>query len=150
MLLAHIPHSEFVNVADLQALDATTISGTVVLGLGPPILLLEFVRGHRPLSFHLPFWFGVALGIAVLDKQDFSFWQIGDGSYKELLGVNVYGSLISFGLFILGLVWNWGDNRTLRAQGLLEKQVANKALFDDEAMPSGQSRENLVMESRSS
>ncbi|CAM9154493.1 unnamed protein product [Phaeothamnion confervicola] len=46
-----------------KALNATTISGTVVLGLGPPILFAEFMTGYRPLAFHIPFWIGVGIGI---------------------------------------------------------------------------------------
>ena len=46
---------------DPKALDATTVSGTIVLGLGPPIFALMFVDGYRPLTFHLPFWWCAAL-----------------------------------------------------------------------------------------
>ena len=45
---------------DPKALDATTVSGTIVLGLGPPIFALMFVDGYRPLTFHLPFWWCAA------------------------------------------------------------------------------------------
>lgn len=43
-------------IAGPSALDATTISGTMVVGLGPPVFALTFLRGYRPLVFHLPFW----------------------------------------------------------------------------------------------
>lgn len=43
-------------LATPTALDATTVSGTIVMGLGPPIYALIFVDGYRPLTFHLPFW----------------------------------------------------------------------------------------------
>ena len=43
-------------LADPVALDATTISGTLIMGLGPPVWFLAFVKGYRPLTFHLPFW----------------------------------------------------------------------------------------------
>jgi hypothetical protein len=38
------------------ALSATTVSGTIVMGLGPPVWALTFIKGYRPLTFHLPFW----------------------------------------------------------------------------------------------
>ena len=38
------------------ALSATTVSGTMVMGLGPPVWALTFIKGYRPLTFHLPFW----------------------------------------------------------------------------------------------
>lgn len=41
---------------------ATTISGTMVMGLAP-IFLLAFLRGAGPLSFHLAFWPRLALGV---------------------------------------------------------------------------------------
>lgn len=43
-------------IMDVKALDATTVSGLVVMGLAPPIVLLLFTDGYRPLTFHLPFW----------------------------------------------------------------------------------------------
>ena len=43
-------------IAHPTALEATTVSGTVVMGLGPPIFALLFCDGYRPLTFHLPFW----------------------------------------------------------------------------------------------
>lgn len=50
-------------LADPKILNATTVSGTVVLGLGPPVYALMFIKGYRPLVFHLPFWTGVAFGV---------------------------------------------------------------------------------------
>ena len=43
-------------LGDAKALDATTVSGTIILGLGPPIFALMWVDGYHPLTFHLPFW----------------------------------------------------------------------------------------------
>ena len=43
-------------LVDSKALDATTVSGLVVMGLAPPIVLLLVTSGYRPLTFHLPFW----------------------------------------------------------------------------------------------
>lgn len=43
-------------ISNPTALDATTTSGTVVMGLGPPIFGLLFLRGYHPLVFHMPFW----------------------------------------------------------------------------------------------
>jgi len=101
-------------LADPAALSATSISGTVVLGLGPPILALPWMKGNRPLAFHLPFWFGALLGIAYQivsyrKQKIFESWKMGEGSYAELLGVNVYGLLIAIGLFVLGLAFNRGE-----------------------------------------
>jgi len=43
-------------LASPTALNATTVSGTLIMGLGPPVWFLIFVKGYRPLTFHLPFW----------------------------------------------------------------------------------------------
>ena len=43
-------------MASPTALNATTVSGTLIMGLGPPVWFLIFVKGYRPLTFHLPFW----------------------------------------------------------------------------------------------
>ena len=39
---------------NLTALSATTDTGTLMLGMGPPILFLVDIEGYRPLSFHVP------------------------------------------------------------------------------------------------
>ena len=39
-------------LGDAKALDATTVSGTIILGLGPPIFALMWVDGYR--APHLP------------------------------------------------------------------------------------------------
>ncbi|KAJ9523670.1 hypothetical protein QJQ45_020099 [Haematococcus lacustris] len=73
------------------ALDATTISGTMIMGLGPPVWFLTFITGYRPLVFHLPFWAGVALGIVL----------------QSLLGFNVVGVAVCWTLALLALAENW-------------------------------------------
>lgn len=93
-------------LADVKALNATTVSGTVVLGLGPPVLALMFFDGYNPLMFHLPFWFGVGQGIVYQlsgddccrDDMDVTGWEMGEGGYRKLLGFNVISTTIVFGL----------------------------------------------------
>ncbi len=65
---------------------ATTISGTMVMGLAP-IFLLSFIRRAGPLSFHLAFWTGLALGVLMTVEsatgiEVFPGWiEIGTGRY---------------------------------------------------------------------
>jgi hypothetical protein len=86
--------------ADL--LGATTISGTMVLGLAPPFL---FWRLHEPApaAFHLSFWTGLAVGVAGAAH----FWPkalaIGSGAYASLLGQNVLGLAACFAMYGLGV-----------------------------------------------
>ena len=100
------------------ALSATTVTGTVVMGLGPSIWLLVAQKGpgegkQRPWAFLLPFWFGVIIGgIYQGDGSELGtklkFWSIGDGNNKILLGTNLYGALICwFALFPIGWFSPW-------------------------------------------
>jgi SSS family solute:Na+ symporter len=86
---------------------ATTISGTMVMGLAP-IFLLAFIPGAGALSFHLAFWPGLLLGTLrvienALSWQFFPDWiSLGGGKYALDLGVNTYGLLICTLGFLLG------------------------------------------------
>ncbi|MGD1896299.1 MAG: hypothetical protein ACFB16_05020 [Phormidesmis sp.] len=88
-------------------IQATTISGTMVMGLAP-IFLLAFVRKAGPLSFHLAFWPGLAFGIIrVIESATGSAifptaLSIGSGKYALDLGVNIYGLLICIVGYLLG------------------------------------------------
>jgi Na+/proline symporter len=78
---------------------ATTISGTMVMGLAP-IFLLAFVRPAGAASFHLAFWPGLALGVlkTIEDASGAAIFPtdiaIGSGAYADDLGVNVYGLVL--------------------------------------------------------
>ena len=85
-------------------LKATTISGTMVIGLAPVFLLHGFVKPTK-LGFHLSFWTGIILGLALTLKLIPSAFAIGGGDQALLLGVNVYGSILcTLGYVIPGLV----------------------------------------------
>ncbi|CAL8463500.1 g3034 [Coccomyxa elongata] len=98
-------------IGDAKALDATTVSGTIVLGLGPPIFALMFVDGYRPLTFHLPFWWGVGLGVtsqlsSTFTSINMSGFKFGNGANALLLGTNVIGSVIAWALMFITLLEN--------------------------------------------
>lgn len=86
---------------------ATTISGTMVMGLAP-IFLLAFVPGVGRLSFHLAFWPGLIFGVmrvleGALGTTLFPAWiSLGSGRYAVDLGVNVYGLLLCTAGYLLG------------------------------------------------
>jgi len=87
-------------IAGTDILKATTISGTMVMGLAPIFLFSRWV-GYSPLSFHLAFWSGVALGVMQAAGAIPPSWAIGTGNYAILLGTNVYGlALCSLGFFL--------------------------------------------------
>lgn len=76
--------------AGTDILKATTISGTMVMGLAPVFLFYGFTR-WSPWSFHLSFWTGLGLGVLLATGLIPASWAIGDGKYAMLLGVNAYG-----------------------------------------------------------
>lgn len=93
-------------LAESEVLKATTVSGTMVMGLGPPIyLMLVWRPGWRqsPLAFLFSFFMGIAWGSLYQDKHAvLDDLALGDGSYAKLLGVNVYGLLTCVGACALG------------------------------------------------
>ncbi|MFS8082846.1 MAG: hypothetical protein ACMG51_05290 [Ginsengibacter sp.] len=90
---------------------ATTISGTMVMGLAP-IFLLSFMKGAGKLSFYLSFFPGVIIGvIAVIHsffKVDFlpASINLGSGEFALDLGLNVYGLIICTTGFLIGVAIN--------------------------------------------
>ena len=91
-------------LAGTDILKATTISGTMVMGLAPVFLLAPLVR-RSPWSFHLSFWPGAALGAMLATGKIPDSWAIGGGKYALLLGTNLYGLLICTAGFLIPLLW---------------------------------------------
>jgi Na+/proline symporter len=91
-------------IAGTDILKATTVSGTMVMGLAPVFLLASLVR-YSPLSFHLAFWPGVILGVLLAVNAIPPSWAIGTGKYALLLGTNLYGLAICFAGFLLPALW---------------------------------------------
>jgi hypothetical protein len=86
--------------AGTDILKATTISGTMVMGLAPIFILYKYV-GYSPLSFHLSFWTGITLGILYSIGQIPSALAFGDGKYGLLLATNAYGLIICTIAFLI-------------------------------------------------
>lgn len=87
-------------LAGTDILKATTISGTMVIGLAPVFLLHGFVRPTR-LGFHLSFWTGIGLGVALTLGWIPQSWAIGDGRYALLLATNLYGLILCTAGYLL-------------------------------------------------
>lgn len=88
-----------------KILQATTISGTMVMGLAPVFLLFWWDRPGAA-SFHLAFWFGLAVGIYEIVGVVPGVLRVGSGDYAGLLGVNLYGLLGCFALYAIGAGWS--------------------------------------------
>lgn len=88
---------------------ATTISGTMVMGLAP-IFMLAFLPGAGRWSFHLAFWPGILIGVIMtlegaMGMQIVPAWvDIGVGKYADDLGVNLWGVGICTLGFLTGCV----------------------------------------------
>lgn len=84
---------------------ATTISGTMIMGLGPIFLMHGVVKPTR-VGFMLSFWIGMVLGIwDVVDASSLSWMNIGEGKYANFLGVNLWGAIACWAAYtIAGLV----------------------------------------------
>ena len=91
-------------IAGTDILKATTISGTMVMGLAPVFLLAPLVR-YSPWSFHLAYWPGVVLGVLYAAGAVPDGWGIGTGKYAVLLGVNLYGLALCCAGFLLPVAW---------------------------------------------
>ncbi|MCB1802232.1 MAG: sodium:solute symporter, partial [Gammaproteobacteria bacterium] len=89
-------------IAGTDILKATTLSGTMVIGLAPVFLLSRWVS-YSPLSFHLSFWSGMTLGVMLAVGAIPPGWAIGEGKYALLLGTNLYGLMICTAGFLLPL-----------------------------------------------
>jgi hypothetical protein len=95
---------------------ATTISGTMVMGLAP-IFLLAFIPHAGPMSFHLAFWPGLLFGVlvtleAALGTAIFPAWiDIGSGKYADDFGVNVWGLAICTLGYLAGAAIAYGRSR---------------------------------------
>lgn len=85
-------------------LKATTVSGTMVMGLAPVFLLAPWVR-YSPWSFHLCFWTGIVIGVAQAAELLPAAWAIGTGKYALLLGANAYGLVLCTAAFLLPLAF---------------------------------------------
>lgn len=88
-------------------LKATTVSGTMVIGLAPVFLLWRWRRAG-PASY----WLSVAIGLGsgVVYALGAAPGTIGGGTYADLLWINVVGTIASFAAFV-GAGWVWPGRR---------------------------------------
>lgn len=85
--------------ANFEILSATTISGTMVMGLAP-VFLLWNTKAPK-LSFHLPVWFGVLIGIGLAVDYFPESLIFTEGKYASLLWANLWGLIACFLLYFI-------------------------------------------------
>ncbi|MEL6720040.1 MAG: sodium:solute symporter, partial [Bacteroidota bacterium] len=82
-----------------EILSATTVSGTMVMGLAP-VFLLWNIKAPKA-SFHLAVGFGMLLGILVATGTFPEALIFSEGKYADLLAANLWGLLGCFLLYFL-------------------------------------------------
>ena len=82
-------------------ISATTISGTMIMGLGPIFLAHGWVKPTK-VGFMLAFWIGMVLGIVdTFWPETLAFMNIGGGDYANFLGVNLYGAIVCWLAYLI-------------------------------------------------
>jgi SSS family solute:Na+ symporter len=85
-----------------EILSATTISGTMVIGLAPVFLFWN--KSMPKFSFYGPVIFGLLMGLMIVFDFVPKSWIFTSGKYNDLLSVNLWGSLVCFALFFFPLL----------------------------------------------
>lgn len=86
-----------------EILSATTISGTMVLGLAP-IFLLWSIPAPK-LSFHFALWTGVAAGLILTFGLLPESLYLTEGKYADLLTINIFATILIFVLYLLPIAF---------------------------------------------
>ena len=84
-------------------LSASTISGTMVIGLAPVFIFWKLPMPK--ISFHLSVWMGVAVGLLLSSGKTPSYLIWFDGKYGDLLSLNLLGTILCFALYFMPLLF---------------------------------------------
>ncbi|SEC31947.1 Na+/proline symporter [Tenacibaculum sp. MAR_2009_124] len=84
---------------DASILSATTISGTMVIGLAPVFILWKLKAPKT--SFYLSVFAGIFFGFLLIFKTFPSSLILTTGKYADLLWINIWGSCICFILYLI-------------------------------------------------
>ncbi|MFA7275108.1 MAG: sodium:solute symporter [Crocinitomicaceae bacterium] len=79
-------------------ISATTISGTMVIGLAP--IFIFWKKEVPPIAFFLSVFSGIFFGFALIFNWFPEHWFWTSGKYNDLLWVNTIGSIACFTLFL--------------------------------------------------
>ncbi|CDX03677.1 Sodium/solute symporter-like protein [Desulfitobacterium hafniense] len=120
-------------IVGTDILKATTISGTMVMGLAPIFLLHGLIKPTR-LGFHLSFWTGIVLGIAFTVGAVPSSIGIGGGTNGVLLAVNLYGLILcTLGYIIPGLIVSAREAKESGPSGSAHEAIAAAGEIEERA-----------------
>jgi len=99
-----------------EILSATTISGTMVLGLAPVFIFWKLPAPE--ISFHLAVWTGVASGIILAFGLLPESLYISSGKYADLLSINVYATGLILILYLVPAFAMKNEKAVLQIQNL--------------------------------
>lgn len=95
-------------------LSATTISGTMVLGLAPVFIFWKIPAPR--ISFHLALWMGVFAGAALIFHMLPESLFVSTGPFSELLSVNIYATILILIVYFIPVFLM--NKKTLKASAL--------------------------------
>ncbi|PHI20088.1 sodium:solute symporter [Lewinellaceae bacterium SD302] len=84
-----------------EILSATTVSGTMVIGLAP-VFTLWWLK-PPVISFYASVAIGLLLGICLINGWWPEHWNFTNGKYADLLSINLYGTLACYLAYLLPL-----------------------------------------------
>lgn len=87
-----------------EILSATTISGSMVIGLAPVFLLWRWAA--PPLSLYLSVGAGLVVGLLLVNGLWPASWHFSEGKYADLLSANLIGTISCFALYLLPIAWH--------------------------------------------
>jgi len=139
-------------------LSATTVSGVMVFGLGPPIYMQAFLpeqytKGYKPLAFIVPCLCGYIMGVYYNLKADchptgcekevrytLDALTVGDGAYGYYLGFTIAGTCGMLAIYMVFIMeWCWfatDEDRELIVDADTEETEADAVTESDEVIKS--------------
>ena len=91
-----------------EILSATTISGTMVIGLAPIFLFWKLDVPKS--SFYLSIGTGLIFGFVLVFKALPTEYLFTTGKYADLLTINVLGTIACFVVFFIPFLFNKSSN----------------------------------------
>lgn len=87
-----------------EIISATTVSGTMVIGLAPVFLFWQ-LKAPR-ISYYLSLGIGMTAGMVLMLEILPEWMMFATGKYANLLAINIYGSILCFAGFLLPVLFN--------------------------------------------
>lgn len=133
-----------------SAIAASTVSGTMVMGLGPIFCLHGMIKPTK-VGFHLSFWGSLVIGVAFTILNTAGMWpellSVGGGKSADMLGANLYGAISagSTTLFLLLLLRQLKNRGTSNLFGRVFPKLKSPSTKSMEPADSRQPRRSTTI-----